>query len=427
MQTIRSNLTRLKRLAEKNLPEGDDIFGYSGISKSLIIDFIDHSYELSYELVDLEPHFEITVLKRKISKLISVCKGYLNDDAKGFLKEKKFDAFIDSLTEIRDQVRFTYIVVVDKSLRKEAAAAEIKENYERLKKSYEEFEDRFRTVDQSLQSVTENQEKIEEVKNELLVLLETSRGNSDDISSFRVECESNNESIEKHEDEARSKKEFLIESSEKLNNLITKSQDLKSESDSMLGTINSLSEELNEQIQLNSEKQKEIQDTLGNANRVGMAGSFKTRKEELNKPILMWGAIFALAIVLIFSVAVYFITPALKSDGDIAYWSIFTKLLLATPFVWLAWMSAKQYGYLSRIREDYAYKYASAMAFEGYKKHAIEVQDGLLHELLSISIANLSQNPIRLFQSKDNHASPINELVKEVFGRVSKSNSDKNR
>lgn len=425
MQTIRSNLTRLKNLAEKNLPEGEDIFGYAGISKALIIDFIESSHKFSYELADLEPSFEITILKRKVSRLIDLCKDYLNEDVKGYLKEKKFDAFLDNLTEIRDQVRITYIVVVDKSLRKEAHAAEIKENYEILKKSYEDFEDRFRAVDQSLQSVTDNQEKVEEVKNELLVLLETSRGNSDDISSFRVECESNNESIEKYENEARAKKEFLIESSEKLTNLISKAQELKSESDSMLDTINSLSEELNEQIKLNSEKQKEIQDTLGNANRVGMAGSFKIRKEELNRPIMMWGIIFAIAILSIFSVAVYFIAPVLKSGGEIILWSIFTKLLLATPFVWLAWMSAKQYGYLSRIREDYAYKYASAMAFEGYKKHAVEAEVDLLNELLSISIANLSQNPIRLFQSKDNHASPINELVKEVFERVSKNNGEK--
>ncbi|MCW0506939.1 hypothetical protein [Aeromonas piscicola] len=425
MQTIRSNLTRLKNLVEKNLPDGDDIFGYAGISKALIIDFVESSHKFSYELVNLEPNFEITILKRKVSKLLELCKDYLNDDAKGYLKEKKFDSFIDNLTEIRDQIRITYIVVVDKSLRKEAEAAEIQENYEILKKSYEDFEDRFIAVDQSLQTVNDSKEKIDEVKNDLLVFLDTARGNIDDISSFRAVSESNCDSIEKHENEARSKKEFLIESAEKLNNLILKSQNLKSESDSMLKSINSLSGQLEEQIKLNSEKQREIQDTLGNANRVGMAGSFKIRKEELSKPILMWGIIFAAAILSIFSVAVYFIAPVLKSGGDIAYWSVLTKMLLATPFVWLAWMSAKQYGYLSRISEDYAYKYASAMAFEGYKKHAVEVDDGLLHELLSISIANLSQNPIRLFQSKDNHASPINELVKEVFGRVSRYKTEK--
>ena len=422
MQTIRSNLTRLKNLAEKNLPEGEDIFGYAGISKTLIVDFIESSHKFSYELADLEPNFEITILKRKVSKLIDLCKDYLNEDVKGFLKEKKFDAFIDRITEIRDQVRITYIVVVDKSLRKEADSAEIKENYEILKKSYEDFEGRFQAVDHSLQSVVDNQERAEEVKDDLLVLLETSREKSNDISSFMEECESNNESIEKYENEARAKKEFLIESSEKLTNLINKSQVLKSDSDSMLDRLGSLALELNEQIELNSEKQKEIHDTLGNANRVGMAGSFKIRKEELDRPIMMWGIMFAISILLIFGVAVYFIAPVLKLGGEIIYWSILTKLLLATPFVWLAWMSAKQYGYLSRIREDYAYKYASAMAFEGYKKHAVEAEDGLLHELLSISIANLSQNPIRLFQSKDNHASPVNELIKEVFGRVSKKN-----
>ncbi|GEA02039.1 hypothetical protein KUL17_09360 [Alteromonas sp. KUL17] len=88
MQTIRSNLTRLKNLAEKNLPEGNDIFGYAGISKLLIIDFIESSHKFSYELADLEPNFEITILKRKLAKLIDLCKDYLNEDVKGFLKEK---------------------------------------------------------------------------------------------------------------------------------------------------------------------------------------------------------------------------------------------------------------------------------------------------------------------------------------------------
>jgi hypothetical protein len=83
-------------------------------------------------------------------------------------------------------------------------------------------------------------------------------------------------------------------------------------------------------------------------------------------------------------------------------------------------MSVKQYGYLSRIQEDYAYKFASAMAFEGYKKQAKEIDEDLLKQLLAVSVENLSQNPIRLFNSNDNHASPANEIAKDflsVFNR----------
>lgn len=40
----------------------------------------------------------------------------------------------------------------------------------------------------------------------------------------------------------------------------------------------------------------------------------------------------------------------------------------------MAWIKA----YLFRMREDYAYKYSAAMAFEGYKKQ-IQEQDPELH------------------------------------------------
>ncbi len=50
-------------------------------------------------------------------------------------------------------------------------------------------------------------------------------------------------------------------------------------------------------------------------------------------------------------------------------------LPLLGPFIWLGWFSAVQYGYVSRVREDYAFKFAASMAFEGYKKEAREVDE----------------------------------------------------
>lgn len=215
MQTIRSNLTRLKTLVEKNLPDGEDTFGYAGISKKMLIEFVDSAYAFSYELANMEPKFEITILKRKVSSLIEQCKGYLNSDVSGYLKEKKFDVFLSNLTEIRDQIRITYVLVVDKSLRKEEEVAIILESYEKLKDSYEQFEEEFRKVDESLQRVSDNNQKIEDAKNAIQVILEEAKKNSEDIFALTEAAEANSDAVEKYEDEARSKKEFLIESSAK--------------------------------------------------------------------------------------------------------------------------------------------------------------------------------------------------------------------
>lgn len=79
MQTVRGNITRLKSLVEKNVPEGNDVYGYAGINKSDLTSVIDEAYNLSYKLNEIEPKFEITLLKRKLSPLIDKCKNLLSD------------------------------------------------------------------------------------------------------------------------------------------------------------------------------------------------------------------------------------------------------------------------------------------------------------------------------------------------------------
>ena len=53
------------------------------------------------------------------------------------------------------------------------------------------------------------------------------------------------------------------------------------------------------------------------------------------------------------------------------------------------------------------------MAFEGYKKQAHEIDESMEQQLLQISLIHMSQNPIRIYSSNDNHASPLNEIVKD--------------
>lgn len=90
-------------------------------------------------------------------------------------------------------------------------------------------------------------------------------------------------------------------------------------------------------------------------------------------------------------------------------------MALTAPFVWLGWFSARQYGYTSRLREDYAYKEASAKSFEGYKREAKEVDQEMLQKLLEQAIKNFGDNPIRIYDGHENHGSPFHEFFEKIL------------
>lgn len=94
------------------------------------------------------------------------------------------------------------------------------------------------------------------------------------------------------------------------------------------------------------------------------------------------------------------------------------ELALISPLVWLGWFAAKQYSYTSRIQEDYAFKAAAAMAYEGHKNAAREVDAELEGVLLEFSLYNLAQNPIRLYGGLEIHGSPWSEYMGQAVGKL---------
>ncbi len=415
MQAIRANLTRMKKSIQEKLPEGDDVFGFSGIDKEALIDCVNDAYQLSYKLADLEPKFEITILKRKISNLIDSCKEYLSKDTEQWGKEKKFDKFVTDLTKIREEIRITYLVVVDNALRTESQANKIISDYKILTSAYGEYKEQFSLIEEKLETVESSHDQVLKLEKLTESLYSAISESSEKISSLQNESESSFEFTSKYESEVKERRQYVVDLANKLGSMEKRTKGLNTKAEVNRKEFEQLKEDLKSQVALNDAQQIEIQNTLDNANRMGMAGSFKSRKEELNTPIKVWGIVFVCAILAIFFTGYHFITPALISTIEVNYLEVAIKTILVSPFIWLAWMSVKQYGYLSRIREDYAYKYASAMAFEGYKKHAVQIDEKLLKQLIQVSIDNLSQNPIRLFSAKDNHGSPANELMRDVI------------
>lgn len=153
-----------------------------------------------------------------------------------------------------------------------------------------------------------------------------------------------------------------------------------------------------------------IDNLLGDASRTGMAASFTKRKNDLNVPMLAWLIVFAVSIVGLVVMGVIYLAPLLES-GKLE--QLPSRLALTAPFIWLGWFSARQYGFTSRLREDYAYKEASANSFEGYKREATLVNTELLKNLMETAIQNLGDNPIRIYSGHENHASPLHELLEK--------------
>lgn len=153
-----------------------------------------------------------------------------------------------------------------------------------------------------------------------------------------------------------------------------------------------------------------IDGLLGDANRTGMAASFAKRKKDLDDPMKAWLYVFGASIAGLVVMGVIYLAPLLDS-GKLE--QLPSRLALTAPFIWLGWFSAKQYGYTSRLREDYAYKEASANSFEGYKREATQINPEVQKSLMETAIKNLGDNPIRIYSGHENHASPLHELLEK--------------
>lgn len=168
---------------------------------------------------------------------------------------------------------------------------------------------------------------------------------------------------------------------------------------------------------------EKINRLLEDANRTGMAASFTNRRRWLIVPLIAWLGVFGFSIYGLIQMGATFIEPLLSSGTapnsaplSTAYWEkLPLRLALTAPLIWLGWFSAKQYGYTSRLREDYSYKEASAMSFEGYKREAREVDPEMLKKLLEQAIKNLGDNPIRIYDGHDNHGSPFQEFFEKTL------------
>lgn len=146
------------------------------------------------------------------------------------------------------------------------------------------------------------------------------------------------------------------------------------------------------------------------ASQEGMASAFQKRHDDLKWPEIRWISLFTFSLVSLAVFGAWFVETVFSENG-IGTAEIISRISISIPLVWLAWFSGKQFNHVTRLREDYAYKVAVAMAYHGYKDEAGQVDSEMSGKLLENIILHFADNPVRLYKN-DHSASMIEAVLK---------------
>lgn len=398
---LKTNITKLKtkvlEIDEKNI---------------IVCEALDELYGLVERLNQLN-----TDDLRKQEVLLA--QGFANRFITKQNKNKLSSEELINNSLLKDILMATYIIkvayqnMIEPGYRTEAELAILSENISNLKEQKIEYEDllekagKLSKLESSIDDAEQTLQEITEIRAEVL--------NYKDIISSKAEtAELTLEKITKnHELSSR----YVVEIDENNKQITYQIKQLEENEKSYQSTFTDLKQFIEDTKKEFNKQKDEIQEIIDDANRASMAGSFLKRKNEITSSIRLFDfctVVFLLSIVVILG----YIFSSSYNEDVFSLTLFFSKIPITLPLFWLAWLASRKSAYLTRIREDYAYKYSSAMAFEGYKKQVQEISPELQEKLLEIAVKNLGDNPIRLYKDKIKHT-PIDleaffDLIKSL-------------
>lgn len=162
------------------------------------------------------------------------------------------------------------------------------------------------------------------------------------------------------------------------------------------------------------EARESVAKALRDLSSQGLAHSFQQRRDHLNNERRTWMLAFVGAIVILAAISIALVVELPDFKYETLLVSALRRLATAAPFIWLGWYAAKQISRVSRAQEDYAYKAASALAFQSYKDEVSA--DPTLHtRLLELAITTFGENPVRLqIETKQEAVSPLEDVLSKA-------------
>ncbi|QQG30033.1 hypothetical protein JFY74_08425 [Pectobacterium carotovorum] len=148
----------------------------------------------------------------------------------------------------------------------------------------------------------------------------------------------------------------------------------------------------------------------------GLAGAFEDKAIKLNVSIRYWVGGLICALIL-GAVVGYFRLQALESyfsSSDTSIFKMIIQIFLSAFSVgaplWFAWLATKQIGQRFKLAEDYEFKASVSKAYEGYRREAIQLDEGFAQRLFGNALTRLEEPPLR-FVEEATHSSPMMEII----------------
>lgn len=167
---------------------------------------------------------------------------------------------------------------------------------------------------------------------------------------------------------------------------------------------------------------------LGMATNASLASSFSNRKNELSAESIWWIVGLVVSLVATIGIGCWRIHDVMEffQTDNFSFGVLISNLILSflicfAPF-WGAWFSTRRLGYLFKLREDYAYKAATAIAFEGYRDQAAKYDENMEAQVIESVLKRFEEPPLRLMADPV-RSSPISEYI-AIFDFLKKNPSE---
>lgn len=398
MKTVKTALTKLKHQIEKEF-NPNAVF-LKTITLSNILDEIDIIYLQIDKLIEITNPIEITFFKRKTLKIINNISRLT---IKSEWKNNEEVRFIGYLIDLKRLVKQTYLLEVKGELRSEKERQSIAADIQEMRKNLTEHI----ALEQQL---IKDKSEFEHLKKSLITLQNDYEEAEDQVSD-----------IAKWHEKISPLNDEIYDFAETAKNNLNKITTLATTAENAKPKIEQYNKEIEDMIKLFQKQKNEIQEIIEDANRASMAGSFKKQKDDINCKMWQTDIILITSLLGVAGISYWGFSSSFSIENNLLNWSQFlAKSLITLPLLIIAWIKAKERAYLFRLREDYAYKYSSAMAFEGYRKQVQEQSPELEEQLLQIAVDNLGSNPTKVFD-KDLKSTPLETIIDGVGKRVDKA------
>lgn len=176
---------------------------------------------------------------------------------------------------------------------------------------------------------------------------------------------------------------------------------------------------------------KRAEEALRASTGAGLAQAFSNNATKLKKSSQYWcsALIAALGLAVVIGYcrmsAIFDLIKNPHIDTALVWANIFMSFALIAAPTWFAWIAAKRIAHLFRLIEDYEFKAAVSMSYEGYSREAAKYDDSDLAErILESALTRFDEPPLRFVEPKDDGHPLLEMLERLLFAKWRLPSSD---